>query len=886
MKNSSFAASSLVLALLVAGIAVVAVPLTPASAASTSCDPQTNPFAVTSATWGTAAVPISAYPGSTNVPLTVTMLFSGPCTSPQTSFLLAFDDLNNPVPFTGPNGNTQSAKDISLNNSPNTIVTETFDVNVNQGAPTGIIYNIPMIIQYSNNTVSNLVTEETQVPIVLNGPVQLTYGAGSTLLLAGAVDNVTITVSNSGSATSGPVTTTVSAPAGVTLLNQLATTTAIDPGSSVSQVLYLFVSSSLSDSAMVLTFTGKYLDAYSNSQTTSQTVGFIVTTPTVEASSSFVVEGEQWGSSASATSPLPGTQDTPLVVNLQYLGSTPVTSLQGTVQLPLGITDPNGHSTAVAFSSATTNQYGAIQLTFYLNLASTLKPGSYNYTLNLEWSTSQSLGLTQTAVLSPPPIAALQSQFQVEGAMWGTSATATAPLPGTQNSPLVVTLQYLGTTSVTSLMGTLTMPAGITDLNGHQTATAYAATVTANQVITLTFNLDVASSVKPGSYNFTLGLSWITSVSVALTQSSTFSPPPIAAPATTASLPLSVVQVNSTLAAGAQNAVGFQLTNQGTASIYSPTFSLTIGSPIVVASTGSSVPASQLDPGKATTFDVVLTSGPSATIGIYSGTLTVIFTDSNGASHTQTFPLSFTLKGTVILILQNTAVSQTTTGFSVTGSILNEGTVPAYYASLTGLFGLNVGTAVYMGEIDPNSPAPFSVTIPYIATTGSTTTTSTTSAASNLTGTGSSTTSVSSSTTSASVSVSTSRTFTGSFSRNGTFVTGGPGTFGGTRPSTGANGSASIVLSLNYKDGFSANQVYTFSVPTTVKTASQLVGGGGAITTTTKTTTSVDYTSYVAYGVVAAIVVIFVAGAFLLRRYRSKRLANMPQQDFEEKSVI
>ena len=336
-----------------------------------------------------------------------------------------------------------------------------------------------------------------------------------------------------------------------------------------------------------------------------------------------------------------------------------------------------------------------------------------------------------------------------------------------------------------------------------------------------------------------------------------------------------MVQQNSTLTAGSQNAVGFQLTNQGTSSIYSPTFSLSVGSPIVIASTGSSVPALQLDPGKATTFNVVLTSGPSATIGIYSGTLTVTFTDSNGASHTQTFPLSFTLKGTVILILQNTAVSQTTTGFTVTGSILNEGTVPAYYASLSGLLGVNVGTPVYMGEIDPNTPLPFSVTIPYIAPTTTTTTTST---GINSSGTVNSTTTVSNSAV-------TSRTLTGSFSRNSSFFTGGPGTFGGSRASSGANGSVSIVLTLSYKDGFSANQVYAFTVPTAIKTVSQLVGGGGTVTTT-KTTSSVDYTTYIAYGVVAAVAVTFVAGAFLLRRYRSKRLANMPHEDIEEKSVI
>ncbi len=878
---------SFVLALLVISATAYASPAFAAiggSTSDTSCTSQTNPFAVIGAIWGVSGSPQSVYPGDQNVPLTITVLFSGPCTAPQASIELSLASSSNPVPFTGQDGVTQP-KNIALNVSPNTLFTETFYMNVEQSATTGITYYIPVVIQYDNNSVSSVITELATAPIALYGPVQLNFAAGSSHLSAGGVDNLTLTISNSGSASSGPVSTTVSAPSSVTLLNQLPMTTGLAPGGSATEVLQLFVPSSLSGTAITMSLTAKYLDAYSNTQTVTQTLGFMVSSPTVEPASSFVVEGSQWGSAGSTTSPLPGTQDTPLVVSMQYLGSTPVTSFQGTVQLPAGITDLNGRSTAVAFSSATTNQYGAIQLTFYVNLASSLMPGSYNFTLNLEWSTSQSVGLTQTAVLTPPPIPALQSQFLVEGATWGTSSTATAPLPGTQNSPLVVTLQYLGTTSVTSLKGTVTMPAGITDLNGHPTATAFAAIVSANQVISLTFNLDVASSVKPGSYNFSLGLSWITSVSVTLTQSASFSPPPIAAPATTASFPLAVVQVNSTLAAGSQNPAGFQLTNQGTASIYSPTFSLNVGSPIVVASTGSSVPAPQLDPGKATTFDVVLTSGPSAAIGVYSGTLTVTFTDSNGASHTQTFPLSFTLKGTVILILQNTLVSQTTTGFTVTGSILNEGTVPAYYASLTGLFGPNVGTAVYIGEVDPNTPAPFSVTIPYIAATASTTTTtSTTSAASSLNGTGFSTT-ASSSTSSTFISVSTSRTLTGSFSRNSSFVPGGAGTFGVGRTSTGANASASIVLTLNYKDGFSANQVFAFTVPTTVKTASQLVGAGGTVTTT-KTTTSVDYTTYVAYGAVAAVAVTIVVGGFLMRRYRSKRFANMPQQDIEEKSVI
>jgi len=905
MKKRSFAASSLVLALLVAGIAVEASPPTAASAAtaSTACTPQTNPFSVTGAIWGTSGSPMSAYPGDQNVPLTITMLFSGPCTSPQASFFLSLASTTYPflatLPLTGPGGVTQP-KVVGLNSSPNTFVTETFYLNIDQSAATGVTYNIPMTIQYSNNTASDVLTEVTTVPITLYGPVQLNFGAETTHLVAGAVNNVTISISNSGSATSGPVSTTVTAPAGITLLNQLATTTAIDPGSSATQVLQLFASSSVSGTAFVITFTAKYLDAYSNSQTMSQTLGFTATSSTVEATSIFAVEGASWGSAASAASPTPGTQDTPIVVSLQYLGSTAVTSLQANLQLPTGITDLNGHSTAAAFSSATTNQYGAVTLTFYLNIATTAKPGSYNFTLSLEWMTSQSPGLSQTAVLTPPPIAALQSSFQVESSTWGSTSTAsststtsaTAPVPGTSDASLIVTLQNLGTTSVTNVKGSLTLPAGITDLNGQPTATAYAATASPSQVVTLTFNIDLGSSVKPGSYAFPLELSWLTSLSISLTQSGTVSPPPIAAAATTASFPLSVTQQNSTVTDGSQTSAGFTLTNGGTSTIYSPTFSLSVASPVVLSSTGSPVPAPQVAPGATATFSAHITSGPTATPGFYSGTLTVVFADSNGASHTQSFPVVFTVKGTVTLILQNTAVSQTATGFTVTGSILNEGGVPAYYASITGLLGVNTATPVYVGEIDPNTPLPFSVTIPFTAPAATTTTTTTGTGSGSSTATSSTTSSASVATASTTITASRSFSFGGggfagnftrTFAGNGTVPVGIPGTTNATRATISA-GAATISLTLTYKDTFGTSQLQSFPVATTIRSASQL--SGGAITTVTTAPSSNGELKDIAYGVVAVVLATLVVGAFMLRRHRSKKIASLPPEQRGDQSVI
>lgn len=889
MKKSSIASSLAVLVLLLLGTVAYILPLAPASAAANgSCTALTNPFSVTGAIWGTATTPTSAYPGSQDVPLTVSLLFAGPCTSPETTFELTLSEANNPVPFTGLNGNPQPSI-VVLNTEPSTLLTETFYLNVNQNAQPGVTYDIPLVIQYTNNTASELVTQidnslggQLVVPISLYGPVDLSYQASTSHLVAGAENNVTLTVSNTGSGTSGPVTTTVTAPTGVTLLNQLPATSSLGPGATTTQQLDLFVASSLESSAVVLSLTSKYIDQYDNSQTATETLGFTVgATSIVQPSSAFLVEGANWGTATATTSPFPGTQDEPLVVTLQYLGASSVDSLEGTLQLPSGMTDLNGGGTSTAYSASATNQYGTVSLTFYLDLASSARAGSYNFTLTLQWMTSQSSGLTETATITPPPVAQLESSFQVDSATWEkasstnstVSSTSTSPVPGSTDVPLVVTLQYLGTASVSNVEGTLTLPSGITDLNGNPTATAFAASATSNQVITLTFNLDVGNGVKPGSYSFPLALSWTTSVGIGVTQGATVSPPPVASPTTAASFPLSMTQDNTTVTAGSIDPASFTLTNEGTQTIYSPTFSLNTESPVVLSSVGATVPAGELAPGGNETFTADLTAGPSASPGLYTGTLSLVFTDSSGTTHTQTFPLSFKVEGTVIFILQDTSVSQSTTGFTVTGSILNEGTVAAYYSSISGLIAGSSATPVYLGEIDPNTPTPFSVTIPFTAPTtvgSSSSTGASRSGTFTRTGTGA-------------------RSFSGTFSRSFTFNGTLPGGFlGFNSTGTGVNGSstastgvASVALTLTYQDSFGSAKSSSFSLATTIKSASQL--GSGSLALSTTASSSGGELTDIAYGVVGLVVAVLVVGVILVRRYRADKIGNLP---LEEKSVI
>ena len=75
------------------------------------------------------------------------------------------------------------------------------------------------------------------------------------------------------------------------------------------------------------------------------------------------------------------------------------------------------------------------------------------------------------------------------------------------------------------------------------------------------------------------------------------------------------------------------------------------------------------------------------------------------------------LTGTIELVIQDETVSQSTGNLTVSGSLLDEGTASAYYASVVGVTnssaGHSTGPVSYIGEIDPNTPVPFSTTVPY-----------------------------------------------------------------------------------------------------------------------------------------------------------------------------
>jgi len=539
-----------------------------------------NAFEITGTAWGTSTAPLSPGPGSQDAPLIVTLLYQGACSLTVASFELG---LSNPI--VGTNGDNEPTT-YEVNLASDTAVSETYYVNVVSTASLNT-YTFPLYVVYSNSYYTSI-SQTLEVSVPLKGTVALSFAANVPYLVAGAVNEVTVSVSNTGSGNASLITPQATPSGQLSILNQLSQIAELPPGTTVNQTLRIFVPSSLLGSAASVTLSASYDDAYSVSRAATQMLGFYVIST---ATTSFQVTGASWGSSDST--PQPGDSDVPLVLTLQYLGTSTVTSLQVTLSLPAGFTNQDGGSASTSYSEAISFDQ-SVQLTFYLNLASSEPAGSYTFPLLLTWSTASASGLTQSLTASPPAV--------------GQSPTAAA---------------YL----------------------------------------------------------------------------------------------LSVTQLNNSVIDGVLSTVNFDVTNAGTRTISSPTFQLSASSPLVVMGNSPSQKSS-LGPGQTETFTAVVSASPSATPGVYGGTLSVGFTDQSGSQHTQSFPAGFVLTGTVQLVVQDELISQTSTSLSVSGSLLNEGGVSAYYAQVTGSvrgFPGSNATAYFVGEIDPNSPVSFTITIPLSA---------------------------------------------------------------------------------------------------------------------------------------------------------------------------
>ncbi len=245
------------------------VSLPPAGAATASG------FTVVSAVWGTPTLPVEAGPGTQNVPLTITLQYYYYNTAEGISVTLSL-----PPGFTDTNGNSVTTAYVANQVPSGAVVPITFNLNIASGQPVGS-YTFPMSISWGAITQFNPVqsvseSQDTQATVQLKGKVLLQFSAGQAALSPGAVNHLSVMVTNSGTGNATSVDIMLQSSAVISVLNTSPEISLIGPNKSVTTYVDIYVAPTLAGSSVPLAIGGTYSDAYGNAHQIAASIGMYV----------------------------------------------------------------------------------------------------------------------------------------------------------------------------------------------------------------------------------------------------------------------------------------------------------------------------------------------------------------------------------------------------------------------------------------------------------------------------------------------------------------------------------------------------------------------------------------------------------------------------------
>ncbi len=183
-----------------------------------------------------------------------------------------------------------------------------------------------------------------------------------------------------------------------------------------------------------------------------------------------------------------------------------------------------------------------------------------------------------------------------------------------------------------------------------------------------------------------------------------------------------VTVIGQTLTAGFNNnitiAVAYSTSAYSSASVYDVDLAVSIPSPLHMLG-DDHWRYDSIAPRQSVTVSFEIYA-PTAAIGeSYQGSVTLTYRELGEVSYTEeTHTVSFSVRGWINLLLYSIQVTPAATSLggnaTVAGNLLNSGNIAAYNANVTvESEALAPGTqaSLYLGEVDPNIPRPFSLMI-------------------------------------------------------------------------------------------------------------------------------------------------------------------------------
>ena len=180
---------------------------------------------------------------------------------------------------------------------------------------------------------------------------------------------------------------------------------------------------------------------------------------------------------------------------------------------------------------------------------------------------------------------------------------------------------------------------------------------------------------------------------------------------------LSVFTSSNRLVGGLDNAFNVTLLNSGDVALLSIDLTFNIPSPLIVHG-NNHVDFSRLEPGSSASV-VYEIFAPEGSIGTtFSGALGLEYDDDYGESHSDSQPAGLIVTGRIELVAFGVVISpqpvRIGSKVSITATLLNKGNVAANYVNATivpnTVLGLTAESSAYVGEVEENSPVPFTLT--------------------------------------------------------------------------------------------------------------------------------------------------------------------------------
>ncbi len=416
-------------------------------------------------------------------------------------------------------------------------------------------------------------------------------------------------------------------------------------------------------------------------------------TTCIPSSNPFSIQYASWQSQIPAS---PGETNLPLTVSMVYAGGCQVNYASFQLNLPHAFTSSSGSSTVIDYI-VNLAPYAQFQLTYTVNIAQNASLGIYQIPMTVTYNTQNFTGYTQS----------LQFSIQLLGYVAISAMPSTNTLlPGEVNN-VILTLQNTGSGNATQLAMSLSQP-----VQGVAVLTQFPriSSLPTDSNTSFSMQVFVSNTLSQQAINIPLTITYFNPYGTQQTSQLLLS---FYVQQSSQLNFISVSTLTPSLTIGQKSLLKIQINNTGSSPLISPVFSLSLPSGFAVIENSSySSSGMEIAPHSTFVYEAMIISGPKVAEGAYTGQLLLSYTDSRGNPYSSSFLVGFLVTGSIQLKLQGLTYTAIGNSLTFSGTILNQGTSSAYYLQIYGLLGLgssSLSETSYVGEVDPNTPVPFSL---------------------------------------------------------------------------------------------------------------------------------------------------------------------------------